>query len=179
MGHQVITLEELDDERYFTSELLPNLQLKDDKKTLEVEVSLMLTTNSIIVQPIRVIDGPPTTSEAYFKLTLLEHGHKKDRLVTEKKHMKELINLEDSYKFQISLPNLENYSVRLDLIECLAERERLIGKVTIGSYQYARGSGLEHWQDTYTNFGRHSRMLHKLNKSDGESERRKYVFKLK
>ncbi|CAD5123638.1 DgyrCDS11966 [Dimorphilus gyrociliatus] len=162
LGHQVVPLEEIEDERYFTTELLPNLQLKDEKKTSEIEVSLMLTTNSIIIQPIRVIDGLPTTSEAYFKLTLFEHGHKKDRLLTEKKHMKELINLEDTYEFQISLTNLEDYSIRLDLIESLTEKERLIGRVTIGSYQYARGSGLEHWQDTYTNFGRHSRMLHKL-----------------
>lgn len=87
----------------------------------------------------------------FYVRILLYYGNK---LVKTKQTLTQLalpeVNFNESFAFSTSNKNIENFSFIVTLVK--TDRHALsndveLGHVTLGSFMYARGAGLIHWQE--------------------------------
>lgn len=131
------------------------------------EVLLSLSLNNLLQRMnIGVFEGRHLEEwskhgEMYIKIVLMQNNRPvktKKTSVSKKRKTVEEPNDEnkktksfvfnESFSFSIDIQNIDTYSVSFHIMEnYLANKDKQIGRVVLGSFMYARGRELEHWNE--------------------------------
>lgn len=155
LGHVVVSLRDLN---LSSSEVLwRDLQQEINYGSSVAEVNLALTylphteRLKLVILRARSIRPNPDRDTGFYVRIHLYYGNK---LVKTKQTLTQLplpeVNFNESFAFSTSNKNIENFNFVVTLVK--TDRQTLsgdveLGHVTLGSFMYARGAGLIHWQE--------------------------------
>lgn len=172
IGHVIYPLRELN-EATTTETLLHWRDLeKEEMETLsnfgELLVSLCynqnlerLTVTVFEARGLRLPNGF-TTLDSYVKVTFLKDNKvaKTKKTVIAKKTTEPKYN--ESFNFRLTQNLLNSVSVILQVTVAGAQKDKILGRVVLGSYMFARGKPLDHWNESMSAGYRQVRHWHKL-----------------
>uniref|UniRef100_X1YW52 C2 domain-containing protein n=2 Tax=Capitella teleta TaxID=283909 RepID=X1YW52_CAPTE len=94
----------------------------------------------------------PSSSDFYVKVCLMQQGKvvKSKRTDVAKRNVSPGFN--ESFTFKLPVASLDMASISLTAMQhVMGQRDKIVGRLVIGSFMFARGKELEHWNEMLAN----------------------------
>ncbi|XP_023226941.1 synaptotagmin-15-like, partial [Centruroides sculpturatus] len=157
IGHVIYPLRELNGTT--TTETLLNWR---DLEKEEVEVNLFRSIIFLCSPKDKCFSALFLKLDSYVKVTFLKDNKvaKTKKTVIAKKTTEPKYN--ESFNFRLTQNLLNSVSVILQVTVAGAQKDKILGRVVLGSYMFARGKPLDHWNESMSAGYRQVRHWHKL-----------------